>query len=204
MKDSGKFKFVVIAAPVLAILGILGYRVMSGERKRIDEGGLLKGEEYDKTSVELGKTEIVDDNSDLKSVLISGQEEIQESFSKIIVKMMTQEKETYKDIVSVEEFRSVFTKKALNIYLANIEVISSVPRSGKSFEKLLKRIKLYEAVLNFIGYNQCQKRKTVFLEVAPKSSRQKKRGKKGLSVEIIKRPLNLGEFNLSLRRGGGS
>lgn len=202
MKDSGKFMIAIGMAPVLFLLGFLGYREVSGERKSVNEGGIKKGENYDKASVELGKTENVDDDSDLNSVLLSGSENIRESFKRIITRMITVDREKYSMCRDLESFRHEFVSRVMMIFLTNREVIERIPKSLKSFEKFLEKEGLRTQVLSYLNFNI--EGETKRISAPDKSIRSRNRGNRvGFlgSIMPVKKPL--GEFTLSVVRGGG-
>lgn len=152
MKNSEKFMIVVGTAAV-ALVGFLGYRVVSGGKKI-----KVKGEEKndDRIPVELGKTESVDNTeSDLNPVLVTGRKEVREALKLAVYNMLRSERGNT-EVLDMRDFLRELTYKVSSVYMFNLEVVRAIPKHEEELVRMLKKIKMLRRVRNLLIYNKRQ------------------------------------------------
>ena len=142
MKKENSGMFMIAAGTLVVSLGFLGYRKMSGDRKR---SRIMKGENRinDKTSVELSKTE---DNID--PVLAAGQDEIRKMFKTIIINMVFENRQNYKNIFSFEDFLRELITKTQGGFLFNQEALNYLSKITEGMPCLIRELKYMKLLSN--------------------------------------------------------
>lgn len=157
MTNSGKFMIAIVsAAGLVTLVGFLGYRKVSGESKSISKGGKKKVD--DRTPVELGKTENVDNTEVvLDPVLVVSKKEINQTFKAIILNMLEKRKERYREVLTLGDFFAEFTLKISSGFMFNKDVVKALPSSEDELVKLLVKIKMKRRVDIFLLANRQDK-----------------------------------------------
>lgn len=157
MTNSGKFMIAIVSAVgLVTLVGFLGYRKVSGESKSISKGGKKKVD--DRTPVELGKTENVDNTEVvLDPVLVVSKKEINQTFKAIILNMLEKRKERYKEVLTLGDFFTEFTLKISSGFMFNKDVVKALPSSEDELVKLLVKIKMKRRVDIFLLANRQDK-----------------------------------------------
>ena len=142
MKKENSGMFMIAAGTLVVSLGFLGYRKMSGDRKC---SRIMKGENRinDKTSVELSKTE---DNID--PVLAAGQDEIRKMFKTIIINMVFENRQNYKNIFSFEDFLRELITKTQGGFLFNQEALNYLSKITEGMPCLIRELKYMKLLSN--------------------------------------------------------
>lgn len=153
MKNSGKFMIAAISVGTLTLLGFLGYRKMSSDKK-INK----REEKEDKASVELGKTKSVDDISDLDSVLVSSKKEVYGIYKEVLLStILRNESGKYNELYELTDVLAEFTVIVSRGFLLNLEVIEMLPKDEGEFIKLLYRIRLIKEVSLLLNRNRLRR-----------------------------------------------
>ena len=141
-------KFMIAGLSVLvASLGFLGYRKMRENKKNIMKDN---NEEKDKTvtneaSVELGKTENVDDVRKVNPKKV---------FKKVII-TITQNRDGYfYNLTTLEQFREEARYQFLSDFKVRTGIIKAFPKNTKEMEELLTKTRTTRRVHQFLTDNR--------------------------------------------------
>lgn len=203
MKNSGKFMIAAISVGTLTLLGFLGYRKMSSDKK------INKSEEDDdKASVELGKTKSVDDISDLDSVLVSSKKEVYGIYKEVLLSTILRDKSgKYYKLYEITDVLIEFTVIVSRGFLLNLEVIEMLPKDEGEFIKLLYRIRLIKEVSLLLNENRLRRiygnqegQERVVVSVPSKKRRPRnliKKKREYLVLNLQTRPEGVGQREIS-------
>lgn len=143
-------KLLSIATAVIGtgLLGFLGYRKMSSEYKKDEE---IDEEKNDKTSVELGRQENVDD--DVDPVLATTRREINNVFRKGLIHILKNPSK-FNNPVKMEDLYQEFLKFNYTLGFLNIDLVNALPKDVHALEVIIKKLSLYEKVVKFLNRNR--------------------------------------------------
>ena len=144
-------KLLSIAAAVIGtgLLGFLGYRKMSSEYKKDEE---IDEEKNDKTSVELGRQENVDDDV-VDPVLATTRREINNVFRKGLIYILKNPSK-FNNPVKMEDLYQEFLKFNYTLGFLNIDLVNALPKDVHALEVIIKKLSLYEKVVKFLNRNR--------------------------------------------------
>ena len=195
MKNSGKFMIAAISVGTLTLLGFLGYRKMSSDKK-INK----REEKEDKASVELGKTKSVDDISNLDSVLVSSKKEVYGIYKEVLLStILRNESGKYNELYELTDVLAEFTVIVSRGFLLNLEVIEMLPKDEGEFIKLLYRIRLIKEVSLLLNRNRLrriygnQEGQERVVVSAPSRKRRPRKKKEYLVLNLQTRPEGVGQ-----------
>lgn len=143
-------KMLSIAAAVIGtgLLGFLGYRKMSSERKKDEE----VEDDNDKTSVELGRHKNVDDVV-VDPVLATTKKEINNVFKKVLIHILKNPSK-FGNPVKMEDLYQEFLKFNYTLGFLNIDLVNALPKDVHALEVTMKKLSLYEEAVKFLNRNR--------------------------------------------------